>query len=151
PIEVPPLRERRADIPLLVEYFMHRYANRTGKRLRGIGVKALDLMQSYHWPGNIRELQNVIERAVILSDTETLTVDERWLTRRPSLLLPDQTTQTLATHERTAIETALAAARGRVAGPFGAAAKLGVPASTLESKIKAFNIDKRRFKIATSS
>jgi formate hydrogenlyase transcriptional activator len=153
PIEVPPLRKRRADIPMLVEYFTHRYANRAGKPIRGIGNKTLDLLQSYDWPGNIRELQNVIERAVIISETETLMVDARWLAGSPSSVpaAAHPTVQTLVGHEREAIESALAAARGRVAGPFGAAAKLGIPPSTLESKIKALHIEKRRFKDARAS
>jgi formate hydrogenlyase transcriptional activator len=110
------------------------------------------LLQAYHWPGNIRELQNVIERAVIISDSGTLSIDDRWLSGAPprsqsAAAVPS----TLADQERTAIESALAEARGRVAGPFGAAAKLGIPSSTLESKIRSLNIDKRRFKDASVS
>jgi transcriptional regulator with GAF, ATPase, and Fis domain len=148
PLEVPPLRARRTDIALLVQYFVHRYAKRAGKRIRGISKETSALLQSYDWPGNIRELQNVIERAVILSDSDTLSFDERWLSGRP--VKPRATTTphpgTLATHEKNAIEAALMESKGRVAGPFGAAARLGVPSSTLESKIKALQIDKRRFK-----
>jgi transcriptional regulator with GAF, ATPase, and Fis domain len=149
PLEVPPLRERRADIPLLVEYFTHRYAKRTGKRIRGISREMSRLLQSYDWPGNIRELQNVIERAVIVSDSDTLSIDERWLSGRRSPTPPTVAPvppSTLATREKDAIEATLAECRGRVSGPFGAAARLGVPSSTLESKIKALTIDKRRFK-----
>ncbi len=152
PLEVPPLRDRRADIPVLVEYFTHRYAKRAGKRILDIGRDTLDLMQAYHWPGNIRELQNVIDRAVIISDAGTLSVDERWLSgavRRPQT--SPAAPHTLADQEKDAIESALAEARGRVSGPFGAAAKLGLPSSTLESKIKSLNIDKRRFKAASST
>jgi transcriptional regulator with GAF, ATPase, and Fis domain len=150
PLEVPALRERRPDIPLLVEYFAHRYAKRAGKRIRDICRAALAQLQSYDWPGNIRELQNVIERAVIVCDSETLSIDARWLAGRasgapPAALLP---TGTLATHEIDAIETALTESKGRVSGPFGAAGRLGVPASTLESKIKSLGIDKRRFRSA---
>ena len=144
PLEVPSLRDRQEDIPLLVEYFVDRFAKRAGKPIRGIGRKALDLLKAYAWPGNIRELQNVIERAVIISDTGTLTVDARWLSS--SRLRSPSPTQTLVAHERQAIEAALAESQGRVSGPFGAALKLGVPASTLETKIKALQIDKRRFK-----
>jgi formate hydrogenlyase transcriptional activator len=148
PLEVPPLRERGADIPLLVEYFIHRYARRMGKKIHGISKTALDLLQAYHWPGNIRELQNVIERAVIVSDSETLSVDERWFSQTAVTSRSPSTRQskTLATRERDAIETALAESQGRVAGPFGAAVRLGVPSTTLESKIKALSIDKRRFR-----
>jgi transcriptional regulator with GAF, ATPase, and Fis domain/predicted ATPase len=149
PLEMPALRERRADIPLLVEYFIHRYAKRAGKRIRGISKEMSNLLQSYDWPGNIRELQNVIERAVIVSDSEMLSIDERWLSGRRSPTPPTVATapiSRLATHEKDAIEAALAESKGRVSGPFGAAARLGVPSSTLESKIKALKIDKRRFK-----
>jgi len=149
PLDVPALRERRADIPLLVEYFIHRYAKRSGKRIRGISTEMSNLLQSYDWPGNIRELQNVIERAVIVSDSETLSIDERWLSGRRRPTPPTVATapvSTLATQERDAIEAALMESKGRVSGPFGAAARLGVPSSTLESKIKALKIDKRRFK-----
>jgi formate hydrogenlyase transcriptional activator len=148
PLEMPALRDRRADIPVLVEYFIHRYARRAGKRIRGIAKPSLDLLRSYDWPGNVRELQNLIERAVIVSDSETLSIDERWLSRKPRLPHPadSEYPQTLAIHEKAAIEGTLAETRGRVAGPFGAAARLGIPSSTLESKIKALRIDKKRFR-----
>jgi DNA-binding NtrC family response regulator len=149
PLEVPPLRERRADIPLLVEYFIHRYAQRAGKRIRSVSRESSSLLQAYDWPGNIRELQNVVERAVILSDSDVLSIDQRWLSGRS--VIPRAVagvTPTLATHERDAIEKALTETKGRVAGPFGAAGRLGVPPSTLESKIKALQIDKHRFKSA---
>jgi formate hydrogenlyase transcriptional activator len=145
-MEMPSLRERRSDIPLLVEYFIHRYAKRTGKRIRGISKDALNRLQLYEWPGNIRELQNVVERAVIVSDSETLSIDERWLSGRPPRPPVAPPPTTLATHEKDAIEAALRESKARVSGPFGAAARLGVPSSTLESKIKALRIDKRRFK-----
>ena len=148
PLEVPALRERQPDIALLVEYFAHRYAQRAGKRIRGICRDALAQLQSYDWPGNIRELQNVIERAVIVCDSETLSIDARWLAGRvpaapPAAPVP---TGSLVAHAVDAIEAALTESKGRVSGPFGAAARLDVPASTLESKIKALKIDKRRFK-----
>jgi len=150
PLEVPALRERRSDIPLLVEYFTHRYAKRVGKRIRRVAQETSKLLQSYDWPGNIRELQNVIERAVILCDSDTLSIDARWLSARPLATAPvaSLSTGTLATHEKNAVEAALKDSKGRVAGPFGAAVRLGVPASTLESKIKALKIDKQRFKLA---
>ena len=148
PVEVPPLRARPTDIPLLVEYFAHRFAKRTGKKVTGINRRTLDLLRDYPWPGNIRELQNVIERAVIVSDDETLTVDERWLVMRrrappvATLRLEDE----LLTHERTRVEAALAESKGRVSGPQGAAARLGMPRSTLESKIRSLGVDKNRFR-----
>jgi transcriptional regulator with GAF, ATPase, and Fis domain len=148
PLEVPALRERRSDIPLLVEYFVHRYARRIGKRIRCVTRETSRLLQSYDWPGNIRELQNVIERAVILCDSDTLSIEARCLSGRPlgSAPVASLSVGTLATHEQDAIEAALKDSKGRVAGPFGAAGRLGVPASTLESKIKALKIDKQRFK-----
>ena len=148
PIEIPPLRERREDIPMLVRYFIDRYARKAGKQIRSVSNKTLELLQSYPWPGNIRELQNVIERSVIVCDTENFSVDESWLSRGP---VPTQSVdqalpEKLAIEEKAMIETALAQTRGQVAGAFGAAAKLGMPASTLESKIKTLKISKRRFK-----
>ena len=155
PIHVPSLSERAEDIPLLVEYLIERYATKAGKRIRKISRSALTLFQTYDWPGNIRELQNVIERAVILCDGDTFAVDETWLTRdataaaEPSVpigtSLPQQQRIQSQT-ERHMIEAALAATRGRVAGPHGAAAKLGIPRQTLESKITAFGIDKHHYK-----
>ncbi len=148
PLDVPALRERRADIPLLVEYFIHRFARRAGKRIRGLSKETSTLLQSYDWPGNIRELQNVIERAVIIADSDTLAIDERWLAGRPPkpLAVASPPASTLATREKDVIEAALTESKGRVSGPFGAAERLGVPPSTLESKIKALKIDKGRFK-----
>ncbi len=150
PIEMPPLRDRREDIPLLVEYFIDRYASKTGKKIRGIDRATLDRLKAYAWPGNIRELQNVIERSVIVCETENFTVDESWLSREPDT--SDQTSRTLlkmpASEEKKTIEAALAEARGRVSGPSGAASRLGVPPSTLDSKIRALKIDKHRFKTA---
>jgi transcriptional regulator with GAF, ATPase, and Fis domain len=150
PLDVPPLRDRRPDVPLLVEYFTHRYAQRLGKRVRRVTPATSTLLQAYDWPGNIRELQNVIERAVILCESDTLAIDPRWLAGRSPGPAPvaSLSTGTLAAHEQDAIEAALTHSKGRVAGPFGAAGRLGVPASTLESKIKALHIDKRRFKSA---
>jgi transcriptional regulator with GAF, ATPase, and Fis domain len=148
PLHVPALRDRRSDVPLLVEYFTHRYAKRVGKRIRRVTKETSTLLQAYDWPGNIRELQNVIERAVIVCDSDTLSIDPRWLSGRSPGPGPVATlcTGTLATHQKDAIEAALTQSKGRVAGPFGAAGRLGVPASTLESKIKALKIEKRRFK-----
>jgi transcriptional regulator with PAS, ATPase and Fis domain len=148
PIEVPPLRERKEDIPLLVQYFVDRYATKAGKRITGISRKSLDLLQSYAWPGNIRELQNVIERSVIVSDSENLAVDESWLGRRAasSDSPAHHLSQRLASQEKEMIEAALAASNGKVAGPSGAAAKLGIPQSTLDSKIRSLKINKHQFR-----
>jgi len=147
PIEVPPLRKRKEDIPMLVEYFVKRYAEKTGKQIRKIDVNTLELCQSYPWPGNIRELQNIVERSVILTSGATLRIEKAWLASpepvRQELLgpLPD----TLQNQEREIIETALAECKGKVAGPEGAAAKLGIPRSTLDSKIKQLKIKKHKF------
>ena len=150
PIEVPPLRERQDDILMLVEYFVHRYATRAGKTIRSIDKKTLDLLQAYDWPGNIRELQNVIERSVILSSSEVFAVDESWLpkqsVRTPPRVAALAPAQGAPRSERETIEAALAECRGRVGGSSGAAAKLGVPPSTLDHRIKALNIDKAQFK-----
>jgi len=149
PIEMPPLRERGEDIPLLVEYFLDRYARKARKMFRAVDKKSLELLQSYLWPGNIRELQNVIERSVIVSETETFSVDGSWLTRR-SRAEPRhshlQLSKRPASTEKELIESALRECGGRVSGSSGAAAKLGIPGSTLESKIKSLKIDKNRFR-----
>ena len=151
PIEVPPLRERKEDIPLLVQYFAERYASKAGKNITSINKKSMEALQSYTWPGNIRELQNVIERSVVICDTDTLFVDESWLGRRTPASVEGTAlplTEKLSVQERQMIEAALADSNGRVSGPRGAAAKLGIPQSTLDSKIKALKIDKQRFRKA---
>jgi formate hydrogenlyase transcriptional activator len=146
PIEMPPLRERAADIPLLVAYFVDRYASQAGKTIRHVDKRTLDLIQSYRWPGNVRELQNVIERAVIICESDTLTVDPSWLSRATARAPVRPLVDELAARERQIIEATLAESSGRVSGPNGAAVKLGIPASTLESKIRALGIGKHRFK-----
>ena len=146
PIEIPPLRERREDIRLLVEYFIARYSSKTGKTIRNIDKKSLTRLQTYPWPGNIRELQNVIERSVIVCDTDEFSVDESWLSNEVRAVRP--LGSELADQEKSAIEAALAECSGRVSGPTGAAAKLGIPPSTLDSRIKALKINKRRFQTA---
>jgi len=152
PIQIPPLRERREDIALLVEYFIDRYSRKARKNIRHVSPETLELLQSYAWPGNIRELQNVIERSVILCETETFSIDESWLPQQPQPFLiakpknPIELPRRLEEQEKNMIEEALEASRGRVFGPMGAAAKLGIPRSTLESKIKALKLDKNRFK-----
>jgi transcriptional regulator with GAF, ATPase, and Fis domain len=148
PIEMPSLRARSEDIALLTEYFIQRYAQKLGKKISGISKKTLDQFRSYSWPGNIRELQNVIERSLILCETDSFSVDENWLTRDSiaSETANSSLGQTLTTDERALIEAALAETRGRVSGRLGAAEKLGLPASTLESKIRSLKINKHAFK-----
>ena len=147
PIEMPTLRERRQDIPQLVEYFIHRYASTIGKKIGRINKETMEMLASGDWPGNIRELQNVIERSVILNETETFTVDKSWLTRKSRQTPRGKAlSENLATHEKEMIEAALAESRGQVSGPSGAAAKLGIPPSTLDSRIRALKINKHRFK-----
>ena len=143
PIDVPPLRKRQEDIRLLVGYFIDRYASKAGKKIRSIDKRTMQSLQSYPWPGNIRELQNVIERSVIVSDTEEFAIDQSWLQHQPAGARP--LAADLHDQERERIEAALRRSKGRVSGPTGAAAALGVPASTLDSKIKSLKIDKRRY------
>jgi formate hydrogenlyase transcriptional activator len=146
PIEMPPLRERAEDIPLLAAYFADRYARQTGKAIRSIDRRSIALLTAYDWPGNVRELQNLIERAVIVCNSETLTIDPRWLARARAASSHNTLAEELGTRERQVIESALADCGGRIAGPRGAAGRLGMPASTLESKIRALGIDKHRFR-----
>jgi len=150
PIGMPPLRERAADIPLLVEYFMDRFGKRAGKKFKTIDRKCLELFQAYDWPGNVRELQNVIERAVILSEGEIFFVDETWLKRelRPAERRKGTLSSALVSQEKEMIEAALAQCQGRISGPNGAAANLGLPARTLDSKIKRLRINKYRYKVS---
>jgi len=153
PIQVPALRDRIDDIPLLVEYLVDRYAKKAGKRIRSVSKNTLDLFQGYDWPGNIRELQNVVERAVVLCEGETFCVDPSWLVPASlSPTSPNPTMQTiplvadLAERERAIIENALREAEGLISGPTGAAAKLGIPRQTLESKIRKLGINRHRFR-----
>jgi formate hydrogenlyase transcriptional activator len=149
PIQLPSLRERAEDIPMLVEYFMGRYASKMGKRIKNIEPSTLSLFQRYAWPGNVRELQNVVERAVILSEGETFCVDEAWLQRESprSFQQVSSLKATLMDREKEMIEAALKESGCRVSGPSGAAAKLGIPAPTLESKIRSLRINKHRFRV----
>ena len=155
PIEIPPLRERREDIPVLVEYFIDRFARKAGRSIRSVNKMTMELLESYPWPGNIRELQNVIERSVIVCETENLSVDESWLSRRSAATGPSVelglSRKLSSSQEKAIIEAALTECQGRVSGPSGAAAKLGIPGSTLESKIKSLKVDKNRFKSADRS
>jgi formate hydrogenlyase transcriptional activator len=148
PIRIPALRERVDDIPILAEYLIDRYAQAAGKKIRNISKGTLDLFQTYDWPGNVRELQNVIERAVILSDGETFCVDETWLTpvtpKAAATSVP--LVANLVEREREMIENALREAEGLISGPTGAAAKLGIPRQTLESKIRKLGINRHRFR-----
>lgn len=148
PIHMPSLRERTSDIPVLVEYLIDRYGIKVGKKFKHITRRTLELFQAYDWPGNIRELQNVIERAVILCDSETFVIDETWLKREvcsvSSPAVPLSTA--LADRERELIEAALTQSRGRISGTSGAAAKLGISRQTLESKILSLGINKQQFK-----
>ncbi len=161
PIEMPPLRERREDIPMLVEYFIDRYARKAGKTFQTVNKNSLDLLQSYPWPGNIRELQNVIERSVIVCETGTFSVDKSWLSRqplaeelsqKPRMPLPAAANSESAffkrspPEEKAVIENALRECAGRVYGPSGAASRLGIPRTTLENKIRSLKINKNRFK-----
>ena len=149
PVELPPLRKRREDIPVLVSCFLNRYARKTGRDFKAVDKKSMDRLEGYDWPGNIRELQNVIERSVIVSETQTFSVDESWFSRRPSpneVNVQPSLFNRLPAQEKAAIEAALRECGGRVYGPTGAAAKLGIPRTTLESKIRALKINKSRFK-----
>jgi len=148
PIRLPALRERISDISLLVGYLIDRYAKKLGKKIRNIDKKTIELFHAYDWPGNIRELQNVVERAVILSEGETFFVDETWLThvtpKRAATTAP--LVADLVEHEREVLEAALRESEGVVGGPTGAAVKLGIPRQTLESKIRKLGINRHRFK-----
>jgi PAS domain S-box-containing protein len=149
PIEIPALRERKEDIRLLVEYFIDRYARKAGKKITTVDKKTLRLLESYPWPGNIRELQNVIERSVIVCETENFSVDESWLSQQPPERRAESQlylSEKVAAQEKEIIEAALRECQGRVFGPSGAAAKLGIARSTLESKIRSLKINKNRFK-----
>lgn len=148
PIEIPALRQRKEDIPTLAEYFIRRYSKKAGKKITNIAKGAMELLQSYSWPGNIRELQNLVERSVIVCETDSFSVDPRWLSVDSSSTDKEgwQLRRKSPAQEKEVIEAALAATRGRVSGPAGAASQLGMPASTLESKIRSLRINKYRFK-----
>jgi formate hydrogenlyase transcriptional activator len=149
PIEIPPLRERKEDIRLLVEYFIDRYARKAGKHVTTVEKRTLQVLQSYPWPGNIRELQNVIERSVIVCETANFSVDESWLSHQPRERKAESQlylSEKVAAQEKEIIEAALRECQGRVSGLSGAAAKLGIARSTLESKIQSFKINKNRFR-----
>lgn len=151
PIQLPALRDRREDIPLLVEYFVERYAKKAGKKIRNIQKSALDVFRTYHWPGNIRELQNIVERAVLLCDDDTLSIDAAWMKQETRAKVPPATVtltgidQLKSNRERELIEAALAESRGRISGPSGAAAILGIPRQTLDSMIARLGIKKYKY------
>jgi PAS domain S-box-containing protein len=144
PIELPPLRERKDDVPQLVNYFVNRYAKRAGKKIKHIQKKALEALQEYSWPGNVRELQNVIERSLIIGETNEFSIDKSWVANEPQS--PGSPTSSQKANEQQRIEAALAQSQGRISGAHGAAAKLGMPPSTLESKIRSLKINKFQFK-----
>jgi DNA-binding NtrC family response regulator len=148
PVAVPPLRERRQDIPLLTQFFIQRYAQKFNRIIEEIPSTTLEALSRYDWPGNIRELQNVIERAVILSDRETFTIDESWMQHSTKALpaTPSRLTEALVNRERDMIEAALMESRGRISGPSGAAVKLGIPRTTLEARITSLHINKHHFR-----
>jgi DNA-binding NtrC family response regulator len=147
PLVVPPLRQRSDDIPPLVEYFVARFGDRLGRKVSRVDRQTMELLQAYHWPGNIRELQNLVERGVILSEGGTLRIDPSVL-EAGELRKEPSNGDIFRTNERELIEAALAETKGRIAGVRGAAARLHIPASTLESKIRALKIDKFKFRSA---
>ncbi|MFY9731627.1 MAG: sigma 54-interacting transcriptional regulator, partial [Candidatus Acidiferrales bacterium] len=149
PIEMPALRERADDIPLLVDYFIGRIGKKIGKRFRAVDEQTAELFKTYHWPGNVRELQNVIERTLILSEGETFSVDKRWLKwQGPQVNGPPvKLDGALQRQEKEMIEAALAQTRGRISGPGGAAARLGLPRATLDARIRRLGINKYQFKV----
>jgi formate hydrogenlyase transcriptional activator len=147
---LPSLRERREDIPILVEYFVKRYAEKARKLINKIDKNTLTLCQSYHWPGNIRELQNIIERSVILCKGDTFWIDPAWLSGQEATpTTPGPLMEKLQIQEKEIIEAALAQSKGKVAGPNGAAVKLGIPRSTLDWKIKQLKI--RKYRVGSES
>ena len=147
PIYIPPLRERPEDIPLLARHFVQEFARRMNKTVEAISTKAMDSLALYQWPGNIRELQNVIERSLVIHQTGTLSIEKCFSSGQPFHRSPlRQSFRGSVAEDRKMIDSALAEAGGRVSGPSGAAAMLGIPASTLESKIRAMNINKYSFK-----
>jgi len=150
PIEMPALRERKDDIPMLTQYFINRYSCELGKKVASVDQNTIEILKAYSWPGNIRELQNVIERSLILSEPGSFSVDEKWLSHQSTQAqsTSELLSENLVARERELIEAALTETRGRVSGQRGAAAKLGIPSSTLESKIRALKIGKHRFKLA---
>ena len=150
PIHMPPLRDRSGDVPLLARHFMHRFAASNAKEIEDIDLRTLGRLESYDWPGNIRELQNVVERAVILCEGDMLSIDEAWL-RPLKACNAGSLTETLSSRQREMIEAALQKSGGRVAGAWGAAEKLGMPRTTLESRIRALRIDKYKFKMDPAS
>jgi formate hydrogenlyase transcriptional activator len=154
PMTLPPLRDRKQDIPLLAKHFVQKFAKQQSKEIDAVPDEVMAALEHHDWPGNIRELQNVIERSVIVCDTETFSIDESWVLRQPLAGEPKsraELTQKLASQEKEMIEAALRESEGRVSGPSGAAAKLGIPGSTLDSKIRSLKINKNRFKTTDPS
>jgi formate hydrogenlyase transcriptional activator len=146
-IHLPPLRDRCEDIPALVRHTLIDVERRVGRRFAAIEPASLERMSAYSWPGNIRELQNVVEESAILCDDATLHVPTSLLLQRALAPAPaSRLDAMLEASEQQMIEDALTASGGRIAGRAGAAALLGVPPSTLESKIRRLRIDKFRFR-----
>jgi formate hydrogenlyase transcriptional activator len=152
PIHIPALRERREDIPLLVRHFVRQFARKMNKTVEGISAEMMQALVQYPWPGNIRELQNVIERSVIVHEKGDLSVEQTWIDRQcwPTEPPMPRSLRRSGMEEREIIGAALAETRGRVSGPLGAAAKLGIPPSTLESKIRSMNINKYSFRASNA-
>ena len=145
PIYVPALRERSEDIPLLVNHFAQRFARQMNRTIETIPDETMAAITRYPWPGNIRELQNVIERAVIVCERGRLVIHENWLSAKVQPLSRSLSEELLA-REKARIEAVLAETRGRVAGPSGEAVRLGIPRSTLDSKIRSLKINTHPFK-----
>jgi formate hydrogenlyase transcriptional activator len=141
PLSVPPLRERREDIPLLTRYFVQKHAQRMGRTIDNVPTSAMETLTRYDWPGNIRELQNVLERSVILTHGNTLQIAMPDLgptsTARVLNVLGSKPSEAT---ERQAIIKALEEAKGQVGGPDGAAARLGMKRTTLQSRMRKLNI-----------
>jgi formate hydrogenlyase transcriptional activator len=142
PIQVPPLRDRREDIPDLVRHFLHHFGRRLGKSVSTVSPSVLQLLTAYHWPGNVRELENIVERAIIVSTGDTLQVDPLWLQTAPPAHTPGARPG-LAELERQAILDALERCRGRIYGPGGAAALLGLKPTTLYGKLRKHGIPRQ--------
>ncbi len=149
PIVIPPLRERSQDIPLLVRHFVRQFAQRMNKTVKTISPETMEALARYPWPGNIRELQNVIERSVVMHEKGELNVKRSWLCNEWCTDAPIHSSYgSSSMGDREMIGAVLAETRGRVSGPLGAAARLGIPPSTLESRIRSMNINKYQFKMA---
>lgn len=142
PIFVPSLKQRKEDIPMLADHILKKLNVRLGKQFSGVSPSSLEQLMEYDWPGNIRELQNILERAAIVGTPPTLEITSIFANRRREAIRPDISIQTLRDAEKQHIERALKAANGLVAGKKGAASLLDLPPSTLRSKMKKLGIDR---------